>query len=78
MDLPELMLFHDGATKPISVDGVEWHDSFIECTHHLIEVLKEGGEPILDGPAGKAVLQFTLAVHLSARECREVRPDDVV
>jgi hypothetical protein len=32
---------------------------------------------VLDGPTGKAVLQFSLAAHLSAREAREVRPDDI-
>ena len=71
------MLFRDGVTTPIEVEGVEWHDSFVACTHHLIDVLKKGGQPVLDGPTGKAVLQFTLAAHISAREGREVRPDDV-
>jgi predicted dehydrogenase len=77
VDLPELILFRDGGTTPIEVERVEWHDSFVACTHHLIDVLKKGGQPVLDGPTGKAVLQFTLAAHISAREGREVRPDDV-
>jgi hypothetical protein len=77
VDLPELMMFRDGKTTPIPVEGVEWHDSFIACTRHLIGVLRDGGQPVLDGPAGKAVLQFTLAALVSAREGREVRPDDV-
>ena len=77
VDLPELMLFRDGKTTPIPVGGVEWHDSFVACTRHLIDVLTKGGSPVLDGPTGKAVLQFTLAAIISAREGREVRPDDV-
>ena len=77
VDLPELMLFRDGKTTPIPVERVEWHDSFIDCTRHLIDALQNGGEPVLDGPTGKAVLQFTLAAHISAEEGREVRPDDV-
>jgi predicted dehydrogenase len=77
VDLPELMMFRDGETTAIPVKGVEWHDSFIACTRHLIDVLRDGGEPVLDGPTGKAVLQFTLAAQISAREGREVRPDDV-
>ena len=77
VDLPELMLFRDAKTTAIPVEGVEWHDSFISCTQHLIEVLTKGGQPVLDGPTGKAVLQFTLAALISAREGREVRPDDV-
>jgi predicted dehydrogenase len=77
VDLPELMMFRDGVTTPIEVERVEWHDSFIDCTRHLIGVLREGGQPVLDGPIGKAVLQFTLAAIVSARTGREVRPDEV-
>ena len=77
IDLPPLMLFKDGKTREIPVERFEWHDSFIDCTHHLIEVLKSGGEPVLDGPTGKEVLQFALAAQISAREGREVHPDQV-
>jgi hypothetical protein len=77
VDLPPLMLFRDGKTTAIPVERVEWHDSFFDCTRHLIDVLRDGGEPVLDGPAGKAVLQFSLAAHISACEGREVRPEEV-
>jgi len=77
LDLPPLMLFRDGKTTTVPVERFEWHDSFIDCTRHLIEVLTKGGQPRLDGPSGKAVLQFVLAAHISARERREVRPDEV-
>jgi len=77
VDLPALMLFRDGKTTAIPVERVEWHDSFVDCTRHMLDVLRVGGQPVLDGPTGKAVLQFTLAAHISAREGREVRPDDV-
>ena len=68
VDLPELMLFKDGKTTPIPVEGVEWHDSFIATTHDFIEKLKTGGQPRLDGPTGKAVLQFTLAALESCQD----------
>jgi predicted dehydrogenase len=77
LDLPPLMLFKDGKTRAIPVDRFEWHDSFIDCTRHLIEVLTRGGQLRLDGLTGKAVLQFTLAACISAREGREVHPDEV-
>jgi predicted dehydrogenase len=77
VDLPELMLFKDGKTTPIPVEGVEWHDSFIAATQDFIEKLKTGQQPRLDGPTGKAVLQFTLAALQSAATGKEVRPDDV-
>ena len=77
VDLPELMLFKDGKTSAIPVEGVEWHDSFSATTQDMIEKLKSGGQPRLDGPTGKAVLQFTLAALQSAATGKEVRPDDV-
>jgi predicted dehydrogenase len=77
IDLPELMLFKDGETNAIPVEGVEWHDSFIAATQDCIEKLKAGAQPMLDGPTGKAVLQFTLAALDSARNGREVRPEEV-
>jgi predicted dehydrogenase len=77
VDLPELMLFKDGKTTPIPVQGVEWHDSFIATTRDFIDKLQSGGQPRLDGPTGKAVLQFTLAALQSAASRKEVRPDEV-
>jgi len=78
VDLPPLMLFRDGKTTEIPIERYEWHDSFVDCTRHLIDVLRDGGRPQLDGPTGKAVLQFTLAAHISAPEGREVHPEDVL
>jgi predicted dehydrogenase len=77
VDLPELMLFKDGKTTTIPVQGVEWHDSFVAATQDLIEKLKHGGQPKLDGPTGRAVLQFCLAALESSRSGREVRPVEV-
>jgi predicted dehydrogenase len=77
LDLPELMLFKDGLTQSIPIERPAWADSFVDATHHLIDVLKHGGDPQLDGPTGKAVLQLTLAAQISAREGREVDPETV-
>jgi predicted dehydrogenase len=77
VDLPELMLFKDGRTTPIPIEGVEWPDSFVAATRALIERLRHGGQARLDGPTGKAVLQFCLAAPESARTGREVRPSEV-
>jgi predicted dehydrogenase len=77
VDLPELMLFRDGKTSAVPVEGVDWQDSFTATTHDFIEKLKTGGRPRLDGPTGKAVLQFTLAALQSAATGKEVRPDEV-
>ncbi len=77
IDLPELVMFRDGKTTAIPVERVEWHDSFIDCTQHLIKVLQHGGQPVLDGATGRAVLQFVLAAHISARTGKEICPEDV-
>jgi predicted dehydrogenase len=77
IDLPELMLFKDGKTTAIPVDGVEWHDSFIACTQHMFDVLHKGEAPRLSGQTGKDVLQFALAALLSADLGREVRMGEV-
>jgi predicted dehydrogenase len=77
VDLPELMLFKDGKTTSIPIEGAEWHDSFVAATQDLIEKLRRGGQPRLDGLTGKAVLQFCLAALESAHSGREVRPTDV-
>lgn len=77
VDLPELLVFRDGVTRAVPVERVEWHESFVDCTRHLISVLRNGGQPVLDGATGKAVLQFALAALISAQTGQEVRPDDV-
>ena len=72
VDLPPLMLFKDGRTSAVPVERTEWHDSFIDCTRHLIDVLTKGGQPRLDGPTGKAVLAFSLAAlsrHARGSKC---------
>lgn len=77
LGIPELVLYKDGKLQPVPVEGVTWADSFIDATHHMIDVIQNGGDPKLDGPTGKAVLQMTLAAQLSAREGREVDPETV-
>lgn len=77
LDLPPLMLFKDGKTTAVPVERYEWHDSFIDCTRHLFGVLEKGGQPRLDGLAGRKVLAFALAAQMSARDGQEVYPATV-
>ncbi len=72
IDLPELMLFKDGKTTAIPVEGVEWEDSFIAATRHMPGVIRGNAAPRLDGETGREVLRFALAAQRSAREGREV------
>ncbi len=78
IDLPPLLLFRDDQTIPIAVDRDQWHHSFIDSTVHLIEVLKFGERPLLDGLTGKAVLHIVSAAHISSITGREICPDEIV
>ncbi len=77
IDLPVLMLFREGRTTAIAVDREGWEASFVDCTRHLLEVLRRGGEPKLDGATGRRVLQSALAAQSSAKTGRAVSPDEM-
>lgn len=77
VDLPPLMLFKDGQTTAVPVPRDEWQHSFIDSTRYLLDVLRQGGRPLLDGETGKAVLQFVLVAHQSAAAGQAVAPDDI-
>lgn len=72
LDYPPLVLFKDGKTTEIPIDRYEWHDSFIDCTRHLIDVLLKGGSPRLDGRTARNVLEFSIGVHQSAQANCEI------
>ena len=72
IDYPPLVLFRDGKTTEIPIDRYEWHDSFIDCTRHLIDVINNGGNPHLDGKTAREVLAFSIAAHQSAKENHEI------
>jgi predicted dehydrogenase len=72
LDYPPLVMFRDGKTTEIPIARYEWHDSFIDCTRHLIDVLTKGGDPRLDGPTARDVLEFSIGVHQSAAANHEI------
>ena len=75
VDLPPLMLFKDGKTTAIPVQGIGWRDSFIATTMDMIEKLRTAGTQWTGQPA-KLVLS-TLAAIRSAASGQEIRPDDI-
>lgn len=77
LDLPDLVLYREGETVPVAVDRVDWIESFVDCTSHLIDVIVKGGEPVLNGVQGKDVLRTALAVQRSAREGREIEVKEI-
>jgi len=54
------------------------NEFFTKCfLKHLIEVRKNGGEPILAGEEGKYTTQFALAALKSSTEGKEINPGDI-
>ncbi len=78
LDEPALVLYRNGRTSNYEHIRDDWLDSFIESVRHFIKCIKEGGEPLLSGQRGKAVLQFAHAALNSSRTGAVVRPDDII
>ena len=74
---PSLVLYRDGETRCFHALRDDWADSFIDSGRHFFSCIKNGGDPILSGQTGLAVLQFALAPEISAREGREVDPAEI-
>ncbi|MFA5889751.1 MAG: Gfo/Idh/MocA family oxidoreductase [Actinomycetota bacterium] len=76
---PPVILYRDG--KTVSYENVPWgwETSFEASAGHFVDCLLSGGEmaPVLSGEDGREVLRFAIAAHVSAREGREVRVDEV-
>jgi hypothetical protein len=68
------MLFKDGMASDVPVDRYEWHDSFVDCTLDLTEVLIRGGEPQLSGDTGRRCSYFQ-SPRISLRGRWEKKPD---
>ena len=49
-----------------------WEQSFIQSTRHFLNVLKDGGEPILSARQGRQVLKFAWAEE-SAQKGQSIR-----
>ena len=76
-DEPPLWLLKEGRTIGYEDLRHDWLDAFVDSTHHMIEVMKNGGDPKLTGERGKQVLAFSLAAYQSAATGKRVRPDEI-
>jgi predicted dehydrogenase len=77
LDIPPLLLYREGKLTAFTDLEADWGASFRDCTRHLLDAMREGKLPHLTPAEGRRVLQFALAAITSAREGREVRPDEV-
>ena len=72
---PPLAIYRDGKFSEISDVETGWDRSFVLSTRHFIDVVKNGGKPILTAEEGRQVLAFALAAEGSAAQGRPVRVD---
>jgi predicted dehydrogenase len=74
---PPIVVFRDGKIESYSDMERDWKYGFINSTKHFIEVIKNGGDPILTGEEGKYTTQFALAALKSAVVGKEVNPEEI-
>ena len=67
-----LALYRDGALTEFRDLETGWEQSFVLSTRHFLEVLSEGGRPVLTAREGWQVLRFALAALESAQAGRPV------
>jgi predicted dehydrogenase len=77
LDRPPVVVYRDGTTTEYSDLETDWGASFVAGMHDFVEAIDEGRQPPLSGEEGKRTLQFCRAVQLSAKEGREVRPEEI-
>jgi predicted dehydrogenase len=74
---PPIAVFREGRIETFSNMERDWKYGFINSTKHFIEVIKNGGDPILNGEDGKYTTQFALAALKSSMSGREINPEDI-
>ncbi len=67
-----IVILKDGKIETFNDFENDWKQSFINATHHFIEVMKGKAEPVLSGEDAKYVLQFNLAAIKAAETGKEV------
>jgi predicted dehydrogenase len=77
LDRPPVVMHRDGVTTEFSDMDSDWGVSFVAGVRDFADAILRGRQAPLTGEEGKAVLQFCRAVQRSARESREVRPEEI-
>ena len=71
-------MYRDGVTTNFSDMETTMQASFDVGINDFFGGIIEGRQPMLTGEEGKVVFQFCRAIQLSAKEGREVRPEEIV
>jgi predicted dehydrogenase len=78
LQAPAVVLYRDGETRAFDDLETDWGMSFVRQGQDFVGAIREGRPCTLTGPEARRVLQFVLAVHLSAQEERPVKVDEIV
>ena len=78
LDRAPLIMYRAGVTTEFSNMPADWGSSFIAGINDFIDGILEGRKVSQSGEEGKLVLQICRAIQLSAKEGREVRPEEIV
>ena len=78
LDEPALVLYRDGETRAWHDLTTDWAESFRLGSRDFVDAVLEGRQPPLDASEAAETLRFAIAAHVSAREGREVRLDEVL
>jgi predicted dehydrogenase len=77
LDRPPVIMYRDGVTTEFSNMDAAMGASFEIGVNDFFDGILSGRQPQLTAEEGKAVFQFCRAIQLSAKEGREVRPEEI-
>jgi predicted dehydrogenase len=73
-----IVIIRDGKVETVKNFNLDWRVSFINATHHLIDVIKNNKAPILSGAQARKVLQYNLAAIESSQKENEVFINQII
>ncbi len=71
-NMPPVVHYRDGQVTEYKDIPSGWEQSFVQSTRHFLNVLHDGGDPLLTARQGREVLRFAMAAERSAREGRAI------
>ena len=77
LDKPPVVMYRDGVSTEFSNVDSDWAASFVGGVCDFVSAVIEGRQAHLTGEEGKRVHQFCRAIQKSAREGREIKPDEI-
>ncbi len=73
---PPIVIYKDGDIQSFHDLESDWKLSFMNATKHFINIIKNGGVPVLSGEIARNILQFNLAAIKSSQLNKEVYLDE--